>query len=78
MGENEEQLGVVSNKDMAVLVQWKNKNVWVEKKCTTCISGALDDDANPCKTCFALWTPQNRGFSQWQFDPEYDPSEDVF
>jgi hypothetical protein len=78
MGEEKPaQLGFIRREDMAVEVLWRGNIVRVEKKCPTCVFGAITETADPCKSCFNLHTPENP-YHGWEFDPEYCPEEDKF
>lgn len=49
--------------------------ITVEMGCTSCAFGALDDEYEPCATCYRISTMEGIPYSQWLFDPSYDTGD---
>lgn len=69
--------GFVRYPHLVVKVMHKGVEIKVEKKCSTCAFGALDEDQGDCKICFEKYT-EDTPYTMWKLDPEYDESDDVF
>lgn len=52
------------------------KFIKIEKSCQTCAFGAMDEEQDPCATCFKI-SANGIHFSQWAFNPIYDTDDET-